>query len=83
MLKSEALQGLQIRGDLERTHPDVLTPEALSAITALAPLNEIRRHLMRDRIERRAGRARDRRRADSNARRRASLRPVDHARRSI
>ena len=53
---------LQIRGDIERSYGDVLTPEALAAIEALAPLNEPRRALMRARMERRASRARDRQR---------------------
>ena len=62
MVNPEGLAGLQIRGDLERTYSDVLTAESLSVITALAPLNAVRGDLMRARIERRAARARDRRR---------------------
>jgi len=53
---------LQIRGDLGRSYRDVYTREAMAALTALAPLNEARRALMWARIERRASRARDRRR---------------------
>lgn len=53
---------LRIRGDLERSYPDVYTSEAIAALAALAPLNEPRRALMAARIERRASRARDRRR---------------------
>jgi malate synthase len=52
----------QIRGDLERSYRDVYTPEAMAALAALAPLNEPRRALMSARIQRRAARARDRRR---------------------
>jgi len=36
-------QGLQIRGDYERSYRDVYTPEALAALATLAPLNEPRR----------------------------------------
>ena len=53
---------LQIRGDLERSYRDVYTPEALAALATLAPLNEPRRALMSARIQRRASRARDRKR---------------------
>jgi malate synthase len=51
--------GLQIRGNLERRYPDVLTPQALAALAALAPLEAERRELMAARIRRRAARARD------------------------
>jgi len=53
---------LQVRGDLERSYRDVYTPEAMAALAVLAPLNEPRRALMSARIQRRASRARDRRR---------------------
>ncbi len=53
---------LQIRGDIEGSYPDVLTPEALAAIETLAPLNEPRRALMGARMERRASRAQSRKR---------------------
>jgi malate synthase len=53
---------LQIRGDLLRSYADVFTPEAMAALAALAPLNAPRRALMAARIERRARRARDRKR---------------------
>jgi len=53
---------LQVRAELEHSYPDVLTPEALGALAALAPLNEPRRALMAARLERRAARARDRQR---------------------
>ncbi len=54
--------GLEIRGDLERSYPDVLTPEALAALAALAPLDGERRALMAERIRRRAARAAEGRR---------------------
>ncbi len=53
---------LEIRAGLERSYPDVLTPEALAALDALAPFNEPRRTVMEKRIRRRAERTRDRRR---------------------
>jgi malate synthase len=53
---------LQIRGGLERSYPDVYTPEVMAALAALSPLNEPRRALMEARIQRRARRARDRQR---------------------
>ena len=53
---------LQVRGDLELSYPDVYTPEATAALAALAPLDEVRRALMAARIQRRAVRARERRR---------------------
>jgi malate synthase len=55
---------LQVRGDLARSYSDVLTPDAMAALAALAPLNEPRRALMTARIERRAARARNRQRID-------------------
>ena len=51
---------LQIRGDLERRYPDVLTPDALAALVALARFDAQRVALMAARLERRARRARDR-----------------------
>src|SRR5574341_258909 len=53
---------LQIRDGLERRFPDVYTPEALAALAALAPLDDVRRELMAARIRRRAERARGRQR---------------------
>jgi malate synthase len=55
---------LEIRGSLSSSYADVYTPEALSVLHALAPLDRDRRALMADRIARRAARARDRRRID-------------------
>ena len=49
---------LRIRGDLLRTHADVLTPDALTALAAFAPLDRERRLLMDARLHRRAERAR-------------------------
>jgi malate synthase len=52
----------EIRGDLARVYRDVYTADAMAALAALMPLNEPRRALMAARIDRRAARARDRRR---------------------
>ena len=57
-----APRGLEIRGTLERDYADVYTPEALAALSALAPLDADRKALMAARIARRAARARERRR---------------------
>ena len=53
---------LEIRGNLQTSYPDVFTPEVLSALAALAPLDADRKAVMKARIARRAARARDRRR---------------------
>ena len=53
---------LEIRGTLETSYPDVFTPEALSALAALAPLDADRKAVMKARIARRAARVRDRQR---------------------
>ena len=53
---------LRIRHELLENYDDVLTPAALDALAALAPLNEDCRELMRARIERRAARFRNRER---------------------
>lgn len=53
---------LQIGSGLETSYPDVLTPEALSALGALAPLDADRKAVMKARIARRSARARDRQR---------------------
>jgi malate synthase len=52
----------EIRGHLESSYPDVFTPEALAALTALAPLDADRKAIMKARIARRNARMRDRRR---------------------
>src|SRR4051794_35274300 len=51
---------LEIRGNLRRTYADVYTPEALTAVEALAALDADRKAVMAARIARRAARARDR-----------------------
>ena len=56
---SKAAPTLEIRAHLEREYEDVYTPEVLDAMRALAGFNEQRRRLMRERIERRARRARE------------------------
>jgi len=53
---------LDIRKGLESTYPDVLTPDAVGALRALAPLDDERKAVMGARIARRAARARDRQR---------------------
>jgi hypothetical protein len=53
---------LEIRGTLETSYPDVLTPEALTALAALAPIDAERKALLKARIARRAARVRDRQR---------------------
>ena len=55
-------QLLEIRGTLETSYPDVLTPKALAALAALAPLDAERKAVMKARIARRAARVRDRQR---------------------
>jgi malate synthase len=51
----------EIRGTLESSYPDVFTPEAVAALTALAPLDADRKAIMKARIARRGARIRDRR----------------------
>lgn len=53
---------LKIRESLLRDYPDVLTPAALDAVAALAPLDQARKLLMRARIERRQARFRNQQR---------------------
>ena len=53
---------LRINPSVETKYPDVYTPQVKAALEALAPLDADRRALMRARAERRAARARDRRR---------------------
>ena len=53
---------LEIRGSLQTRYQDVLTVDALAALEALAPLDAERKAVMHTRTERRAARARDRRR---------------------
>src|SRR5262245_51285223 len=51
---------LEIRANLERNYPDVLTREALAVLAELVSLDADRKAVMRGRIDRRAGRARAR-----------------------
>jgi len=55
---------LEFREHLLHAYPDVYTPEALSAMEALASFNRERRQLMAARIARRLERARERRRIE-------------------
>lgn len=55
---------LEIRGDLAREYPDVLTPGALRVLEALAGLDAERKAVMAARIERRAARFRNKRRIE-------------------
>src|SRR5262249_30824713 len=57
-----AARKVEIRGDLANAYADVFTPEAVAALEALAALDADRKAVMAARIERRAARARDRRR---------------------
>lgn len=52
---------LAARDEVVQRYPDVLTPAVWAALAAVAPLDADRRRLMRDRIGRRADRARERR----------------------
>jgi malate synthase len=53
---------LEIRGNLSREYEDVLTPAAVGALNALAPLDVDRRALMQARLDRRLDRSRRRER---------------------
>jgi malate synthase len=55
---------LQIRPGVKERYEDVLTPTGLDVLEAVAPFNGERQRIMRERIERRAARARDGRRID-------------------
>ena len=61
---TDATPTLEIRDHLDREYDDVYTPAVLDALHALAGFNRRRRALMRERIERRARRAREGRRID-------------------
>ena len=56
---SKATPSLEIRAQLERDYDDVYSPAVRDALHALAGFNGHRRRLMRERIERRARRARE------------------------
>src|SRR5436190_2471805 len=51
---------LEFRSNVRAAYPDVLTPEAIATLEALAPLDAIRQQVMRERIARRNERARHR-----------------------
>ena len=51
---------LQIRETLAEEYSDIYTPEALAALTFMAQFNEAQKHLMAERLQRRAARIRDR-----------------------
>ena len=53
---------LEIRGNVETSHSDVYTQEALTTLRELAPLDADRREVMATRLERRIKRARHRQR---------------------
>jgi malate synthase len=53
---------LLFREGVLKNYPDVLTPETLDTLEALAPFNRDRQRIMRERIERRAARFRENRR---------------------
>jgi malate synthase len=52
---------LELRTGLQETYPDLITPAALAALEALAPLDRDRHEVMTRRLARRAERARGRR----------------------
>src|SRR5262245_39467365 len=52
------LRTIEIRANLAAAYADVFTPDAISALEALAPLDADRKALMAVRIQRRAARAR-------------------------
>ncbi|HUF78521.1 MAG TPA: malate synthase, partial [Thermoanaerobaculia bacterium] len=56
------MQAIEIRDDLRERYPDVLTEEALAAMTVLAAAEPERRRLLRARTDRRLERLRDGRR---------------------
>ena len=55
---SSAVRDLEIRGNLATEYADVLTPQVLDALQALAHLDDDRKRVMAARIARRAARAR-------------------------
>ena len=57
-------RGLTVRAEIGQRYADVLTPAVWQALEALAPFDDDRRRLMRERIERRASRARAGQRID-------------------
>src|SRR5436853_5935860 len=57
-----AARTLETRGNLENAYADVLTPEAVAALEAVAGLDADRKAVMAARIARRAARARNQQR---------------------
>ena len=56
------MSALEFRSNVRAAYPDVLTPEAIATLEALAPLDGARQDVMRARIARRGERARTRQR---------------------
>jgi malate synthase len=56
------MSALEFRSNVRAAYPDVLTPEAIATLEALAPLDVARQEVMRARIARRGERARTRQR---------------------
>jgi hypothetical protein len=50
---------LKVRDAVAAEYGDLLTPEVLNTLHALAPFDVTRQQVMRERLERRAARARD------------------------
>ena len=59
---SNPVSRLEFSGEALTSYPDVLSPEALAALDALASFDERRKEIMAARLQRRAARARDRER---------------------
>jgi malate synthase len=55
---------LEIRGNLQTAYADVLTPEVVTALEELAPLDDDRKRVMSGRMDRRTARARKRHRIE-------------------
>jgi malate synthase len=55
---------LEIRGNLQTAYADVLTPQVVSALEELAPLDDDRKRVMAGRMDRRTARARKRQRIE-------------------
>src|SRR3984893_7612583 len=55
---------LEIRGNLQTAYADVLTPQVVTALEELAPLDDDRKRLMSGRMDRRTARARKRHRIE-------------------
>ena len=58
------MRTLEIRGNLETVYADVLTPDVVSALHELAPLDDDRKAVMSNRIGRRTARARKKHRIE-------------------